>query len=200
MNDMGEQFTPIDNIYNEMLLKNGINNRIVDLNEGFDEVSIYKLIYMIERIVKMDELANIPMKDRSEITIRINSYGGYVHELWSAINIIENLKKKGYIINTVCMGKSMSCGFILFLAGTNRYMYPYSTLMYHSVSSGTYGKVQEMKESLFETERLNEMAKKYTIEKTNITKEQLDEIDKCKEDWYIDSKEALKLGIATEIL
>ena len=34
VNDMGEQFTPIDNIYNEMLLKNGMNNRIVDLNEG----------------------------------------------------------------------------------------------------------------------------------------------------------------------
>ena len=197
---MSEQFVPIDNIYNEMLLKNGISNRIVDLNESFDEVSIYKLIYMIEKIVRIDDLADIPMKDRSEIIIRINSYGGYVHELWSAINIIENIKKKGYTVNTICMGKAMSCGFVLFLSGTNRYMYPYSTLMYHSVSSGTYGKVQEMKESLFETQRLNEMAKKYTIEKTNITKERLDEVDKCKEDWYINSEESLELGIATKIL
>ena len=200
MKNMSEHFVPIDNIYNEMITKNGISNRIVDLNEGFDEVSIYKLIYMIEKIVRIDDLANIPMKDRSEITIRINSYGGYVHELWSAINIIENIKKKGYTVNTIYMGKAMSCGFVLFLSGTNRYMYPYSTLMYHSVSSGTYGKVQEMKESLFETQRLNEMAKKYTIEKTNITKERLDEVDKCKEDWYINSEESLELGIATKIL
>lgn len=197
---MSEQFIPIDNIYNEMLLKNGLNNRIVDLNEGFDEVSIYKLIYMIERIVKMDDLSNIPMKDRSEITIRISSYGGYCYDLWSAINVIENLKKKGYIINTVCMGKAMSCGIILLLSATNRYVYPYSTLMYHSVSSGTYGKIQDMKESIYETDRLNEMAKKYVLEKTNITKEKLDEVDKCKEDWYINSEEALKLGIATKIL
>ena len=197
---MSEQFVPIDNIYNEMLLKNGLNNRIVDLNESFDEVSIYKLIYMIERIVKMDDLANIPMKDRSEITVRISSYGGYCYDLWSAINVIENLKKKGYIINTVCMGKAMSCGIILLLSGTNRYVYPYSTLMYHSVSSGTYGKIQDMKESIYETDRLNEMAKEYVLEKTNITKEKLDEVDKCKEDWYINSEEALKLGIATQIL
>lgn len=197
---MSEQFVPIDNIYNEMLLKNGLNNRIVDLNESFDEVSIYKLIYMIEKIVRIDDLADIPMKERKSISIRINSYGGYCYELWSAINAIENLKKKGYTVNTICMGKAMSCGFVLFLSGTNRYMYPYSTLMYHSVSSGTYGKVQEMKESLFETQRLNEMAKKYTIEKTNITKERLDEVDKCKEDWYINSEESLELGIATKIL
>lgn len=197
---MSEQFVPIDNIYNEMLLKNGLNNRIVDLNESFDEVSIYKLIYMIERIVKMDDLANIPMKDRSEITVRISSYGGYCYDLWSAINVIENLKKKGYIINTACMGKAMSCGIILLLSGTNRYVYPYSTLMYHSVSSGTYGKIQDMKESIYETDRLNEMAKEYVLEKTNITKEKLDEVDKCKEDWYINSEEALKLGIATQIL
>lgn len=197
---MSEQFVPIDNIYNEMLLKNGLNNRIVDLNESFDEVSIYKLIYMIERIVKMDDLANIPMKDRSEITVRISSYGGYCYDLWSAINVIENLKKKGYIINTVCMGKAMSCGIILLLSGTNRYVYPYSTLMYHSVSSGTYGKIQDMKESIYETDRLNEMAKEYVLEKTNITKENLDEVDKCKKDWYINSEEALKLGIATQIL
>lgn len=200
MNYMGEQFTPIDNTYNEMLLKNGINNRIVDLNEGFDEVSIYKLIYLIERIVRIDESANIPMENRSAITLRISSFGGYCYDLWSVINIIESLKNKGYVINTVCMGKAMSCGILLFLAGVNRYIYPYSTLMYHSVSSGTYGKVQEMKESLFETDRLNEMAKEYTLKKTNITKERLDEVDKCKEGWYINSEEALKLGIATEIL
>ena len=197
---MSEQFVPIDSIYNEMLLKNGINNRMVDLNEGFDEISMYKLIYMLERIVKIDDMSDIPMRERKKITIRISSYGGYCYDLWSAINIIENLKDRGYTINTICMGKAMSCGFLLFVTGTNRYMYKYSTLMYHSVASGSSGKVQEIKEDLFETERLNDMAKEYVLEITNITKERLDEVDKCKQDWFINSEEALKFNIATKIL
>lgn len=189
-----------DNILNEMILKNGLSNRIVDLNEGFDENSIYKCIYLLEKIVLLDDKEGKPIEERESITIRINSYGGYCYELWSIIGVVESLKQRGYIINTVCMGKAMSCGFILFCAGVNRKMYKCSTLMYHSVSSGAYGKVSELEDNLKETQRLNDMAKEYVVANTNITMEKLEEMDKFKMDWYMGSDEALSLGVATEIL
>lgn len=189
-----------DNILNEMILKNGLANRIVDLNEGFDENSIYKCIYLLEKIVLLDDNEGKPIEEREPITIRLNSYGGYCYELWSIVGVVESLKQRGYIINTVCMGKSMSCGFVLFCAGVNRKMYKYSTLMYHSVSSGAYGKVSELEDNLKETQRLNDMAKEYVVANTKITMEKLEDMDKFKMDWYMGSDEALSLGVATEIL
>ena len=47
---------------------------------------------------------------------------------------------------------------------------------------------------------LNEMAKEFVLKKTKITREKLDEIDKCKIDWYMDAQTALELGVATEII
>lgn len=188
------------NILNEMILKNGLANRIVDLNEGFDENSIYKCIYLLEKIVQLDDKEGKPIEQREPITIRLNSYGGYCYELWSIVGVVESLKQRGYIINTVCMGKSMSCGFVLFCAGVNRKMYRYSTLMYHSVSSGAYGKVSELEDNLKETQRLNDMAKEYVVANTKITMKKLEEMDKFKMDWYMSSDEALSLGVATEIL
>ena len=190
----------MDNTIQEMIARNAISNRIVDLNDEFNPDSIYKLKYWLEKIVIIDEVNGIPMTKRKPITIRISSYGGHVYELWDIVSKIEELQDKGYTINTMGCGKACSCGFMLLLAGNNRYIQRYATPMYHSVATGTYGKVQDIRENLEETNRLNEMAKEYVLKKTKITREKLDEIDKCKIDWYMDAQTALELGVATEII
>ena len=190
----------MDNTIQEMIARNAISNRIVDLNDEFNPDSIYKLKYWLEKIVIIDEVNRIPMTKRKPITIRISSYGGHCYELWDIVSKIEELQDKGYTVNTIGCGKLMSCGFMLFLAGNNRLVQRYATPMYHSVATGTYGKVQDIRESLEETNRLNEMAKEYVLKKTKITRERLDEIDKCKIDWYMTPQEALDLGVATEII
>ena len=190
----------MDNTIQEMVARNAISNRIVDLNDEFNPDSIYKLKYWLEKIVIIDEVNGIPMTKRKPITIRISSYGGHVYELWDIVSKIEELQDKGYTVNTMGCGKLMSCGFMLFLAGNNRLVQRYATPMYHSVATGTYGKVQDIRENLEETNRLNEMAKEYVLKKTKITREKLDEIDKCKIDWYMDAQTALELGVATEII
>ena len=190
----------IDGTIQEMIARNAISNRIVDLNDEFNPDSIYKLKYWLEKIVIIDEVNRIPMAKRRPITIKISSYGGHCYELWDIVSKIEELQDKGYTVNTMGCGKACSCGFMLFLAGDNRYLQRYATPMYHSVATGTYGKVQDIRENLEETNRLNEMAKEYVLKKTKITRERLDEIDKCKIDWYMDAQTALELGVATEII
>ena len=161
---------------------------------------MYKAMYWLKKIKSIDDKNNIPIDRRQPINIYINSYGGEVYEGLALISLIKNMQEKGYIINTYSESKSMSMGFVIFCIGTNRYMSRYSTLMYHSVSSMTYGKVQDMIVDLDETIRLDELIKSIILEHTDIDIEILDEITRCKKDWYINSDEALKYKIATEII
>ena len=89
------------------------------------------------------------------IPVIIDSYGGQVYSLMSMISDIKHSKIP---VATIVQGKAMSCGAILFSFGTEgyRYMDPDATLMIHDVSSMEIGKVEEIKASAEETERLNQ--------------------------------------------
>lgn len=196
---MAENINYKDNIVEEMLIKEA-NNRNIVINQDVNTETMYKAMYWLKKIKSIDDKNNIPIDRRQPINIYINSYGGEVYEGLALISLIKNMQEKGYIINTYSESKSMSMGFVIFCVGTNRYMSRYSTLMYHSVSSMTYGKVQDMIVDLDETIRLDELIKSIILEHTDIDIEILDEITRCKKDWYINSNEALKYKIATEII
>lgn len=95
-------------------------------------------------------------KNPSVIPIVIDSYGGQVYCL---LEIISLIKSSPVPIATICNGKAMSCGALLFMFGNNglRFMSEHATLMLHEVSSGSFGKVEEVKSNANETDRLNKM-------------------------------------------
>ena len=103
---MSENMMLYNPVVEQMKVKNAVKNRTIDFIDEFDEDSCYKVIYLIDKIVAMDKLLK---KKPSEITIRVNSYGGYCYELWSLIQVIEQYMKKGYTFKTICLGKAMSC-------------------------------------------------------------------------------------------
>jgi len=90
------------------------------------------------------------------IPIVIDSYGGQVHSLLAMIAEIENTPLK---VATICMGKAMSCGAVLLACGDRglRFSDEGATIMVHQISSGSIGKLEEMKVSVKETERLNKL-------------------------------------------
>lgn len=111
----------------------------------FDEESAQKFRAAVMAEAKMD-----PTKP---IVIYIDSYGGYVDAL---AKMIETLDEVPNPIVTCCMGKAMSCGAMLLSHGDVRFLGRHSRVMVHEVSSGTIGNVQDMKDDVKETVRLNE--------------------------------------------
>ncbi len=81
-------------------------------------------------------------------------------------------------------------------------MDPDSTVMIHDVSSGMWGKVEEIKASAAEVERLNK--KVYTMMARNCGQDDdffIDEVHKRgRADWYLDAKEAKKLKLANHLM
>lgn len=101
------------------------------------------------------------------VPIVIDSYGGHVYSLLSMVGVIKNSPVP---VATIVSGKAMSCGAVLFTCGSEgyRFMDPHSTLLIHDVSAGSFGKVEEIKASATEIERLNQII--YKLMSTNIGK------------------------------
>lgn len=141
-------------------------------------------------------LYKIEISHQPIIPIIIDSYGGYVHSMLTIVDLIESCIKPVYVI---CTGKAMSAGILLSACAPkgNRYIAKSASVMIHEVSSGNYGKVEELKVSTKEVERLNTLM----FSKLDKCCEQeqgffLEEIHKRKHaDWYLTPEEAVEVGI-----
>ncbi len=134
------------------------------------------------------------------IPIVIDSYGGQVYSLLSMVSTIRASKIP---VATIVTGKAMSCGAVLMTCGAegHRYISQDATVMIHDVSSGTFGKVKEMKADAEEADRLN--AKIYEIMAHNCGKD-TDYFSKIVHakghaDWYLTPQEAIKHNLANAI-
>ena len=134
------------------------------------------------------------------IPIIIDSYGGQVYSLMSMIADIKNSKLP---VATIVQGKAMSCGAILFSYGQEgmRYMDEDSTVMIHDVSSGGWGKIEELKADAAEADRLNKKIFHMMAQNCGKNKKYfLDLIhEKGHADWYLDSDECLEHNLANKI-
>ncbi len=134
------------------------------------------------------------------IPVVIDSYGGQVYSLMSMIGAINAAELP---VATIVEGKAMSCGAILFSCGEEglRFMDPSATLMIHDVSSMDFGKVEELKASAAEADRLNDII--YKVMARNCGKKDdyfMKIVDKKKHaDWFLDADEAKKHGLANQL-
>lgn len=132
------------------------------------------------------------------VPVVIDSYGGQVYSLMAMISAIRGSRCP---VATIVEGKAMSCGALLFSFGAAgmRYMDPDATLMIHDVSSGTFGKVEEIKADAKEVDRLNK--KVYGMLARNCGKP--DDYflrilhDRGHAEWYLDAQEAMHHNIAS---
>jgi ATP-dependent Clp protease protease subunit len=137
---------------------------------------------------------------QSVIPIIIDSYGGQVYALMSMIDAI---KASRVPVATIVEGKAMSCGAVLLTCGTEgmRYAAPHATIMIHEVSTGSFGKVEEIKTDAKEVDRLNDKILK--IMAKNIGKDEgffLDEIHHKKHaDWFIEPEEAKEMNLVNHV-
>jgi len=134
------------------------------------------------------------------VPVIIDSYGGQVYSLMSMISDVKNSKIP---VATIVQGKAMSCGAILFSFGTegHRYMDPDATLLIHDVSSMGWGKVEEIKASAAETERLNQKVYRMMAANCGQPEDYFLNIvhDKSHADWFLDAEECKKHKMANHL-
>lgn len=135
------------------------------------------------------------------IPIVIDSFGGDCYSLFGMIDAIRNCSLK---VATIIESKVMSAGVFLFSCGTEGYRYIGSnaTLMIHTISLADHGKIDEIKASAEEGERINQklfkmMAKNCGHKKEDYFLNILKQRNMA--DWYLDANDAVKHKLANRI-
>ena len=164
---------------------------------------------IIIRVNKFDEtaankfhqqIAQAHNTGQSVIPVVIDSYGGQVYSLMSMVAAIETSEIP---VATIVEGKAMSCGAVLLTCGEEgmRFADPNATIMIHDVSSGGWGKIEELKADVAEADRLDE--KIYTMMARNCGKKddyfKKKVFNKMHADWVMEPTEAKRHGIVNHI-
>jgi ATP-dependent Clp protease protease subunit len=154
--------------------------------------TLYDFTLKIKAIIHMrgEEKKNEP------INVVINSDGGDVYEALGMIDYIQSLNVK---VNTICRGRAMSAAALLLCSGTGvRAASKNSTIMFHEISSGIYGKSSDMKANVQHTEKLEEIL--INIITANSKRDSVFWKDKILKDYYLSPEEALDLGVIDNII
>ena len=132
------------------------------------------------------------------ISIFINSDGGDLGETMGFIHLLDMQLAE---VDTFCLGYAYSGAFKIFLAGDNRYITPTTSLMYHALSTNLPElKFGDLGNSIDRLTVLQNQIEEYVLERTKIPKEYLEKVRNEKIDWFIDFKDAIELGIATDVI
>lgn len=144
-----------------------------------------------------------------DIEIVFNSPGGSVFAGMDLFDYIQELRRDGHHITTASRGFAASMGGILLQAGDTRVMGKEAYILIHEVSTWAGGKVGDLEDEVAFLRRMSdrivdifadraaEAGRNGTAEKP-ITKAQL-RANWKRRDWWLDSTEALKLGIVDEL-
>ena len=185
-----------DNIYDECVAQDAIKNRRIWFNEEVNEQSCTKVIYLLNKLKKIDEVEGV----KKPITLIQNSPGGICYQGLMLISKIQSMIKEGYEIITITGGMSASMSFLIGICGSKRLGMRYSSFLCHQPSGGVIDTGLKIKRVSEEIDRLWSISKEIIKEHTDMSDELLDNIYNTDRDYIIDSKKALELGIIDEIL
>jgi ATP-dependent protease ClpP protease subunit len=139
--------------------------------------------------------ANITGGDPRSIFLHINSYGGSVFAGFSSVDYITKCKVP---ITSVIDGCAASAATIMSVTANHRQMNSHAYMLIHQLSSGMWGKYQDMQDKMENCDRFMKMIIDTYEKHTKIPKKELDKI--LKHDLWWDAETCLKYGLVDEII
>ncbi len=131
----------------------------------------------------------------------ISTYGGAASEMFAIYDVMRNVREQCEI-HTLGLGKVMSAGVLLLAAGTKgkRKIGKNCRVMMHSVAGASVGSLHNLENEMDEIKWLQEQHISCLIEETNMTRRQIKKMLAKRMNVYLTAEEAVKLGIADEIV
>lgn len=168
-----------------------VANRIIWLTTDIDWENVTGVL---------QKLAFADDKTKDPVWLIIGSCGGLCDAGMALVDMIESLKRKGVIVNTVCAGSASSMAAVILSSGSqgHRYAYPSARIMIHQarvlMAGGSYDEMQnEANELKYWTDVIAKMLAKNSGQKVS-------EIAKAMAyDNYMSAAEAKKFGLIDKV-
>lgn len=129
------------------------------------------------------------------IRLHINSPGGSLLDGLAAVDYIKNSRVS---VHTIIDGSAASAATLMSVVGTKRYIHRHSFMLIHQLSSGLFGKYQEMVDDFENSTKLmntiQDIYKKHTKIPDKVLK------DLLKRDLWLDAVTCVKYGLVDEII
>lgn len=163
--------------YAESLFMEDIETRRLYINYEINESILENITYHILKYNAMDK--GLEINKRQPIFIYINSCGGSILDGNSLISTMLQSKTPIYTIN---LGYSLSCGFLISLAGSKRYAYKDSVYLSHDGMAGNCDNNAKILDWAKFLTIQNKRIKDYVISRSKITSKKYDAM--FREDWW----------------
>ncbi len=136
------------------------------------------------------------------ISMMVSTHGGIASDMFSILDVMEMVKERTCDIETFGIGKVMSAGVPILAAGTKgkRKVGKNCRIMLHNVMAGTGGTIFSMENELDEIKWVQERYIETLAGYTKLTPSKIKKLLKTQKDVYISAEEAIKMGIADEII
>ena len=157
--------------------------------------SIFELNMLLKEVEEENIItANKLNIDPIPIYLHINSYGGSVFAGFAAIDMIVSCKVPVY---TIIEGCAASAATMMSIVGAKRYIRPNSYMLVHQLSSGCWGKMNEIEDEYENLKELMNNIKRIYTENAKIPKKELAEV--LKHDLWWNPDKCMSLGLVDEL-
>lgn len=158
--------------------------------------SILELNKSIKTIAnEMLHVGNVFSIPTPDVKLHINSPGG---SLFDGLAAVDAVRKSRAPIHSIIEGSAASAATLISVMAHKRSINKHSYMLIHQLSSGLYGKFEELLDDMQNNKALMDAIKNIYVEKTKIPANVLKEM--LKKDLYFDAKQCLKYGLVDDIL
>jgi len=136
-----------------------------------------------------------------DLQLYISTHGGEADEMFAMYDVMKYVQRNNDIV-TIGIGKVMSAGVVLLAAGTKgkRKIGKNCRVMIHNVITGQMGAINTVEHEMKEVKRIQKAYIDALAENSNMTHTQIRKLMKRGENVYLSAEEAIKYGIADEIM
>jgi ATP-dependent protease ClpP protease subunit len=174
-----------------------VKNNIIYFNGGISKKSCISLRKAILEAVYNTKKLGLTLNIKPlPVELHIESDGGDMYSAFSIVTLINNLDVDIYSYIDSYAG---SAGTIISVSCKKKFMYKYSFMLIHQLSSGlSYNKYDKLVEEMENKKDFMNTIKQIYIENTKIKEKDLNNI--LKKDLWFNSAKCLELGLVDEII
>lgn len=175
--------------------------RVIGLYSNVEDEKIAELTQALLYLNETNKMRDKEKEESKPVEFYINTYGGSADDMFALYDVMQKIQEETEI-HTIGVGKVMSAGTLLLAAGTKgkRKIGKNCRVMIHNVAAGNFGILPNLTNELEAIQQLQDDYINAMVENTKFTRKSLQKLLNEKVNIYLSAEEAVKYGLADEIM